>query len=185
MSLSIKQFLFPDVNGFKIEKYYYDVFGKEGSELPYPFSDNFISDFKISSLAEYQKKYDIGKYKQGILYYGIANEKIESILFFTPIKKELFRAFEDRVIINAKSINKEMLEEDHFNGSYGLILGPLTPRHVKQFDAYSINMINTCIEENGETKRYVALVEDLNNGPFYSNQFKFIDDIKNKYLMIR
>ena len=165
-------------------------------EISNPSFDSIIShlelsdDFKectgLSSIEEYISKFEITepRYSTGILFYAEIDGYVEALLFFIPILKELYRALEDRVIINIKSVNYDMFKEDGFNGSYGLILGPLaTPLH--NDDILISEMLACCISTCGKHRRYVALIDEAYNEMFYSNNFKFIGDVKNKYLMIR
>ncbi len=149
-------------------------------------SESFKKCTGLNSIDEYIAKYETTaeRYPDGLLFYALVYGKVEALMMYTPIKKELYRALEDHVVINMKSINYEMFTEDHFNGNYGLILGPLTSQRDIP-DSVKESLINFCIKRENKRRHYIAIIESENDSIFYSNKFCFIGDIKNKYLVIR
>lgn len=124
---------------------------------------------------------DVDRYKQGQAYIAEDGGEISGILMYTPVKKGVYRAMEDRVITELRGVSEDAFEEDRFNGSYGVIVGPYFSKDSQEIEA----MIADCIARNGNTRRYVAFADERTMPYFAVNGFKFIADVGDRYLVMR
>ena len=174
----------PGINNFEMRRSGMNVVVKV-CEMENCLGMRVRKDLKDASGCEnfedFVEKLGIARFKQGQVFMSLDQGKICGMLAYSPVKKGFYRSMEDRVILDLSGVSGDVFEEDGFNGSYGVIVGPYFAEDSQEIEA----LISDCIAINGNTRRYVAFADERTMPYFAVNGFKFIADVGERYLIMR
>jgi len=124
------------------------------------------------------------------IYEAYSGKKKLCQVIYTPIKKELYRSIEDRVLIDFKSVSKQMYKDKLRGYRYGyleLIFDePLKSLMRSDKELGAIKTIEEIVKDKQYGRILVSIVNKSNSCIFTDCNFSFIENLnEDDYLMFK